>query len=192
MSILTSISRRTFAVPAAFLLWTSYLAALQSFATAQEYDAEKERELAKPYMMRNIAIGDVTLPVSPVTVILFLLVAIMMCRGLTQSVTATARHILLDDHSEETKKRLEKMKGEINNDKTKFIACAKKYSKCPSGKQAGGSLGKFGQGSMVPPFDRVVFDPKTKVGVVVGPVHTNFGWHLILIEERDELQYYKE
>jgi len=200
MSSTTSSARpspasRIYAVPAAFILWTSYLAVLQSFETAQaeeQYDADKERELAKPYLMRNIEVGGTTLPVSPVTVLLFAFVAIMMYRGVTQSTTATARHILLDDHSDESRKRLEGMKGEIGNDKSKFIAAAKKYSKCPSGKQAGGSLGKFAQGSMVPPFDAVVFDPKTKVGVVVGPVHTNFGWHLILVEERDEVEYYRE
>ena len=158
-------------------------------AEAQHNDADP---LGKPFLMRNIEVGDITLPVSPATIILFLIVAIVMFRGVTQSVSATARHILIDDHSDETKNRLEKMKAEINNDKQKFAARAKKYSKCPSGKAAGGSLGKFGQGSMVPPFDRVVFDPNTKIGEVVGPVHTNFGWHLILIEERDELRHYKD
>ncbi len=163
--------------------------ALSNLASAQAPDADL---LGKPFLMRNIAVGDVTLPVSPATAILFLIAAAVLFRGVTQSASATARHILIDDHSEETKQRLVKMKGEINNDKQKFAACAKKYSKCPSGKAAGGSLGKFGQGSMVPPFDRVVFDPKTKIGVVVGPVHTGFGWHLILIEERDELRHYKD
>mmetsp|Transcript_3637 Transcript_3637/g.10366 ORF Transcript_3637/g.10366 Transcript_3637/m.10366 type:complete len:178 (+) Transcript_3637:122-655(+) len=164
-----------------------FFSTLYNLASAQD-----DADLGKPFLMRNIEFGDITLPVSPATVILFLIVAIVMFRGVTQSASATARHILIDDHSEETKKRLEKMKEEINNDKKKFAACASKYSKCPSGKAAGGSLGKFGQGSMVPPFDRVVFDPKTKIGVVVGPVHTNFGWHLILIEERDELRQYKD
>jgi len=169
--------------------YASLLTILHHLALAE---AQQDADLGKPFLMRNIEVGDVTLPVSPATVILFVIVAIVMFRGVTQSVSATARHILIDDHSEETKNRLETMKAEISNDKQKFAACAKKYSKCPSGKAAGGSLGKFGQGSMVPPFDGVVFDPKTKIGVVVGPVHTNFGWHLILIEERDELLHYKE
>ena len=37
---------------------------------------------------------------------------------------------------------------------------------------------------MVPPFDKVVFDPNTKVKTVLGPVQTQFGWHLIYIEDR--------
>jgi peptidyl-prolyl cis-trans isomerase C len=41
-------------------------------------------------------------------------------------------------------------------------------------------------GAMVPPFDKAVFTPKNKVGEVLGPVQTQFGWHLILLVERDE------
>lgn len=98
--------------------------------------------------------------------------------------TATASHILIDDHSDVARDKLIKMKQEIGNDKHKFSKYAAEYSKCPSGKSSGGSLGKFGMGSMVPPFDRAVFDPKNKVGEVLGPVQTQFGWHLILVHER--------
>ena len=76
-------------------------------------------------------------------------------------------------------------KKEINNDPQKFAQYAREHSTCPSGKN-GGSLGKFNMGAMVPPFDRAVFSPKNEVGEVIGPVQTNFGYHLILIHERDE------
>ena len=78
------------------------------------------------------------------------------------------------------------MKKEIGNDKAKFAKYAAEHSVCPSGKSSGGSLGKFRLGSMVPPFDKVVFSPKNKIGEVLGPVQTQFGWHLILVHERDE------
>lgn len=78
------------------------------------------------------------------------------------------------------------MKKEIGNDKAKFAKYAAEHSKCPSGKGNGGSLGKFNIGNMVPPFDKAVFSPKNEVGVVIGPVQTQFGWHLILVHERDE------
>ena len=48
-----------------------------------------------------------------------------------------------------------------------FEKLAKEHSKCPSGKQ-GGKLGKFKPGQMVKEFDKVCFDPKTKVGTVQG------------------------
>lgn len=63
-----------------------------------------------------------------------------------------------------------------------FAQQARKISQCPSGKQ-GGSLGSFGRGQMVPEFDRVVFNEP--VGVIHGPIKTQFGSHLILITDRD-------
>jgi peptidyl-prolyl cis-trans isomerase C len=54
-------------------------------------------------------------------------------------------------------------------------------SGCPSSKN-GGSLGEFGPGMMVKNFDDVCFNEA--VGVVHGPVSTQFGEHLILITQR--------
>jgi peptidyl-prolyl cis-trans isomerase C len=49
---------------------------------------------------------------------------------------------------------------------------------------SGGSLGSFGPRQMVPEFDKVVFSEA--VGVIHGPIKTQFGAHLILIESRDD------
>jgi len=46
---------------------------------------------------------------------------------------------------------------------------------------SGGDLGWFGQGAMVKPFEEAVI--AAKVGEVVGPVKTDFGWHLIVVSE---------
>ncbi len=46
----------------------------------------------------------------------------------------------------------------------------------------GGDLGTFGQGQMVPEFDAVVF--KAPIGQVTEPIKTDYGYHLILVEER--------
>jgi len=63
-----------------------------------------------------------------------------------------------------------------------FSDLAKKHSTCPSGKQ-GGDLGWFGGGQMVQEFEMAAFEgPK---GKTVGPVKTQFGWHLIkIIDQR--------
>ena len=98
--------------------------------------------------------------------------------------TATARHILMDQVDIE---KLEGLKSKIESSSDVTMAfgqAASKFSKCPSSKKAG-SLGEFGKGAMVPAFDRVVFDPKTELGTVQGPVATPFGVHLILVEERN-------
>jgi peptidyl-prolyl cis-trans isomerase C len=47
-----------------------------------------------------------------------------------------------------------------------------------SGRQ-GGDLGWFGRGQMVREFENATFDGKK--GAVVGPVRTEFGYHLIKI-----------
>ena len=52
----------------------------------------------------------------------------------------------------------------------------------PSGSR-GGELGTFGRGQMVPEFDQVVFEGA--LGVVPGPVETQFGFNFITITTQD-------
>lgn len=65
-----------------------------------------------------------------------------------------------------------------------FADMAKKYSKGPSA-EAGGELGWFRREAMIPEFATVAFS--TPVGTVAKtPVKTQFGWHVILVEERND------
>ncbi|MDJ0838141.1 MAG: peptidylprolyl isomerase [Acidobacteriota bacterium] len=89
---------------------------------------------------------------------------------------AHARHILVT-----TRGQCQDLKNQIESG-TEFSELAAKYSKCPSGKQ-GGDLGTFGPGQMVPEFDTVVFNDE--IGVVHGPVKTQFGYHLLEILSRN-------
>jgi peptidyl-prolyl cis-trans isomerase C len=88
--------------------------------------------------------------------------------------TASAKHILVD-----TLEEIEKIKVEITNGMP-FEQAAQKYSKCPSAAQ-GGSLGSFTRGKMVPEFEEAAF--KLKVGEISEPVKTQFGYHLIQLDE---------
>jgi len=92
---------------------------------------------------------------------------------------ASASHILIKGPDARTK--LEKLLPSVTPEN--FSDMAAKYSACPSA-QRGGGLGSFGPGQMVKEFDRVVFNDA--VGVIHGPVDTQFGSHLILITERTE------
>jgi peptidyl-prolyl cis-trans isomerase C len=65
-----------------------------------------------------------------------------------------------------------------------FADLAKQQSKGPSAND-GGELGWFRKESMIPEFAQVAFN--TPVGTVAKePVKTQFGWHVILVEERND------
>ncbi|MDR3580772.1 MAG: peptidylprolyl isomerase [Oryzomonas sp.] len=90
---------------------------------------------------------------------------------------AAARHILVA-----SKEVCEDLKKQIEAG-ADFAAVAREHSLCPSGKQ-GGALGEFGPGQMVKEFDQVVFSGE--VGKVLGPVQTQFGYHLLEVTSRTE------
>ena len=90
---------------------------------------------------------------------------------------ASARHILVP-----TEKECTTLKNKIEGGED-FADVAREYSKCPSGKD-GGALGEFRPGQMVREFDEVVFSGE--VGKVLGPVKTQFGYHLIEITNRTD------
>jgi peptidyl-prolyl cis-trans isomerase C len=85
---------------------------------------------------------------------------------------ARASHILVKTEDEANKifKRIA--------DGEEFDKVARRFSSCPSGKN-GGDLGWFGKGMMVPEFEKVAFEEE--VGKVVGPVKTQFGYHVIKV-----------
>jgi peptidyl-prolyl cis-trans isomerase C len=101
----------------------------------------------------------------------------------SRSKQANASHILVKG-GPEAQKQLQDLKTRIDNDPIKFSDAAAEYSDCPSGRDKGGNLGDFSPGQMVKEFDRVVFSDYD-IGVVHGPIQTEFGYHLILINERD-------
>ncbi|HEA50838.1 hypothetical protein LCGC14_1072810 [marine sediment metagenome] len=88
---------------------------------------------------------------------------------------ATARHILVDSES-----KCEELKKSIEGGQD-FAEVAKQHSSCPSGR-SGGDLGSFGPGQMVPEFDKVVFSGD--LNTVIGPVKTQFGYHLLEVTSR--------
>ncbi|MEL7451687.1 MAG: peptidylprolyl isomerase [Pseudomonadota bacterium] len=90
---------------------------------------------------------------------------------------ASARHILVD-----TEAACEDLKARIAGGED-FADLAQQHSSCPSGKN-GGALGEFPPGMMVKEFDEVVFNEA--LGVVHGPVKTQFGYHLLEITARED------
>ena len=96
---------------------------------------------------------------------------------LQQTERVRARHILVGTEQEalDILARLEK--GE------KFEDLAKKYS-LDGSKEYGGDLGYFTAAEMVPEFSKATF--ALKVGETSQPVKTDFGWHIIFLEDRKQ------
>ena len=88
--------------------------------------------------------------------------------------SVNAAHILVNSEKDAQNIMARLEKGE------KFEDLAKRFSKCPS-KSKGGNLGWFNKGQMVPEFENAAFSAQK--GAVVGPVKTEFGYHIILVKD---------
>jgi len=97
-----------------------------------------------------------------------------------------ARHILLKDEKKarEVIEQLKGLQGEAL--KKKFIELAKKESTGPTGPK-GGDLGYFTKDQMVLPFAKAAFSMK-KGEITTEPVKTQFGWHVIYLEDKKSSQ----
>lgn len=99
-----------------------------------------------------------------------------------------ARHILLAINpsapaaeKERVRKRAADLIRQLNN-KADFVALAKTNSDDQSNKDRGGELGSFARGQMVKPFEDAAF--AAPVGKIVGPVESDFGVHIIRVDEK--------
>lgn len=86
-----------------------------------------------------------------------------------------ARHILVIEEADSLS-----IKAEIDAGKPFETAAAEKS--IDGSAQNGGDLGYFGKGQMVPPFEAAAF--ALQPGEVSDPVQSQFGWHLIKLEDR--------
>src|SRR6187551_691738 len=97
-----------------------------------------------------------------------------------------ARHILIRaaaGDEKASKAAEEKIKAVVARLKKgeDFATVAKEVTEDPSGKANGGDLGYFTKEQMVPEFADVAF--KLDKGQISGPVKTQFGWHVIKVED---------
>lgn len=86
-----------------------------------------------------------------------------------------ASHILL-----KTKEEAEAIAIEVRKTPQRFAELAKKHSQDAGSAAKGGDLGFFGPGDVVQEFANAVF--AMKPGEIVGPVPSEFGWHVIRLE----------
>lgn len=104
-----------------------------------------------------------------------------------------ARHILIrvePDAPEadvvEAQKQLEDLKKELEGG-ADFAELAQKHSQDPGSAPNGGDLGFFGRGQMVKEFEEAAF--ALEPGQISEPVRTQFGFHLIKVEEKKPAEH---
>jgi foldase protein PrsA len=91
-----------------------------------------------------------------------------------------ASHILVEDEAT-AKVVSEKLSAGVD-----FAELAKEYSTDPGSGANGGSLGFFDRGKMVPVFEEVAFS--TEVGSISEPVQSQFGYHIIRVNDKKTVQ----
>ncbi|MFH1866718.1 MAG: peptidylprolyl isomerase [Patescibacteria group bacterium] len=87
-----------------------------------------------------------------------------------------------------TREKAKQALTEITKGELSFAEAASKYSQDISNASAGGYLGVFSWGTMVPEFEDSL--EQLEVGEVSEPVRTSFGWHLIKREEVPSAEQY--
>ena len=100
----------------------------------------------------------------------------------TQPAQRCVRHILFNKDQQQ---KAEDVKAQLQ-DGGDFAALAEKNSQDPGSAENGGDLGCLGKGETVPPFEEAAFAAET--GEIVGPVETEFGYHVIEVTEIREEQ----
>ena len=95
-----------------------------------------------------------------------------------------ARHVLIKTEGRsdaEAQKMINDVKARLAKGEA-FEAVARQASEEPAAKTTGGDLGWFGRGQMVPAFEQAVFGAQK--GTLVGPLKTQFGYHVIEILDK--------
>jgi peptidyl-prolyl cis-trans isomerase C len=100
----------------------------------------------------------------------------------TQPAQRCMRHILFNKDQQQ---KAEEVKTQLQ-DGGDFAELAKENSQDPGSAENGGDLGCLGKGETVPPFEEAAF--AADQGEIVGPVETEFGYHLIEVTDIREEQ----
>ena len=116
------------------------------------------------------------------------LIKVLEVRGGTEQIVqqTKTRHILVKPNEirteTETRKLIEDIYLQLQDDPEQFETLAKTYSDDPGSALQGGSLGWVNPGTMVPQFEQQM--QSAPIGKISKPFRTDFGWHILQVEER--------
>lgn len=92
---------------------------------------------------------------------------------------------------ENARRKIADIYAEIQKENTVWEDIVKNYSEDPGTKDRGGILPWFGVGNMIPEFEMAAFS-LTEVGEVSPPLRTQYGYHILRLEEKKPLDSYEE
>jgi peptidyl-prolyl cis-trans isomerase D len=101
-----------------------------------------------------------------------------------QAEEVKGRHILIQGDEAKALEKIKALRSKVNV--KNFAEIAKKETEDPTGKANGGDLGWFSKGRMVPEFETVAF--KMNKGDISEPIKTQFGYHIIMVEDKKPAQ----
>ncbi|MBN8828045.1 MAG: peptidylprolyl isomerase [Sphingobacteriia bacterium] len=91
------------------------------------------------------------------------------------------KHILV-----KTEDEIKQVIKELDKKGKNFAEVAKKHTVDTASKEKGGDLGYMRHGQMIPEFEKVAFE--TKVGTMSEPFKTDFGWHILAVEDARKIK----
>lgn len=143
----------------------------------QPKDFWKPPEPQEKFLFRIFGVGvkEMDAVMVAIATISVTLAACLMLRK--PSPTCDLMHILVETEEAILKVQEGLAAGEV------FEELAWEFSICAS-KEKGGALGVRNKGTMEPEVDQICFDPESKVGEVLGPVKTKYGYHFLRINSR--------
>ena len=92
---------------------------------------------------------------------------------------------------ENARRKISDIYAEIQKENTVWEDIVKANSEDPATKDAGGILPWFGVGTMIPEFELAAFT-LTELGEISPPLKTQYGYHILRLEDKRELQPYEE
>jgi peptidyl-prolyl cis-trans isomerase D len=98
-----------------------------------------------------------------------------------------SKHILIKGADEKSLSKITALRAKVTA--KNFASIASKETEDDSGKNKGGDLPWFKAGQMVPEFEKVAFS--LKKGEISGPVKTEYGYHIIFLEDKKSAEVNK-
>ncbi len=161
---------------------------MQQFGgTSKDYTLLSDVDPTASIVLQSLAKGDVFGPLNAADGIRYYRVD---DRREASSPTVRASHILItfDTNKDSALAVANKILARARSGED-FGMLAMTNSKDPGSAQQQGDLGYFGKGRMVPEFEKAAFE--AEVGQIVGPVESQFGYHIIKVTDRQntEIKY---